>query len=314
MTLLAGLILVNALSVASLEVDLPEGRQITVMNDLHEPMVMAHELQVNTFMGSGGEGVIRMAIEVPGMHGRLNLGPFSAWSTDDHNIQVIAMNLVGIATSPSPRVYLTSRQDITRAPGATAHDVELIQQLLRPDADAIKVKKAGIEVEVRATDWFENAAIAQLRAGNTYVAATDGKILRGMGAVRAGTSCLRCHDGSKEGDLLGAFTWMMWASPSDNLKMRQTIALELANRAPAADLWKLVEAEPRRVDGIFELNTVQMQLDLRLARTGFVTDSLVAEMREQRAGIECKHLHHRPYQNADPWPSFKIEKVTSKGE
>ena len=89
-------------------VSLSEGKQLNVINDLSNPFLAAHELQVNVFLGSGGEGVIRMSSEVAGIHGLLNPGPIVGWHVDQLKYEISVHELVGIAVSPQPRVYIVN--------------------------------------------------------------------------------------------------------------------------------------------------------------------------------------------------------------
>lgn len=58
----------------------------------------------------------------------------------------------------------------------------------------------------RLADPFETYALSQLKKGDALVRWEREGFMRALGAIRAASSCLKCHDG-KEGDLLGAFTY-----------------------------------------------------------------------------------------------------------
>ncbi|GEM_PF-4666470 len=65
------------------------------------------------------------------------------------------------------------------------------------------------EVPTRPLDEFELAGLHALAKGdNLFGRSRDGAI-RLLGAVRAETSCIACHEDKKEGDLLGAFSYVL---------------------------------------------------------------------------------------------------------
>ena len=74
-------------------------------------------------------------------------------------------------------------------------------------------KLSGSDVETRALDDFEAAALEKMRTRELPLVhrATHNRILM-MGSLRATESCLQCHD-VKENDLLGAFSYEFLREP-----------------------------------------------------------------------------------------------------
>lgn len=60
----------------------------------------------------------------------------------------------------------------------------------------------------RSPSEFENAALQRLRDGESLVAESSSHTIRLLGAIRATTSCLDCHD-VKPGRMLGAFSYVL---------------------------------------------------------------------------------------------------------
>jgi hypothetical protein len=67
---------------------------------------------------------------------------------------------------------------------------------------------------LRELDGFETTALDELQRGNELVVKTAGPEMRLLGAVRARTECLSCHEGAP-GRLLGAFTYLLELTPED---------------------------------------------------------------------------------------------------
>jgi len=61
-------------------------------------------------------------------------------------------------------------------------------------------------VRTRPLDGFESKALGQLAKGRDVIISTRGPTIRMLGALRAVTTCLECHDVDR-GDLLGAFSY-----------------------------------------------------------------------------------------------------------
>jgi hypothetical protein len=71
----------------------------------------------------------------------------------------------------------------------------------------------------RPLDEFERLGLDAVRRGEELVWTREAPT-RMFGAIRARANCLDCHANTKEGDLLGAFTYYLNA-PVDKLKVRE---------------------------------------------------------------------------------------------
>lgn len=138
------------------------------------------DFYIRRFESAIGFGLSRMP--TPPMldrAGELNLG--SARYTIDR------LELVGVLNGPDPVVYAPIR-----------HNVKTVD-----------------DYRGRALTAFETKALAKLRAGGFMDMAEGAKpgTLMVFGALRGDGSCLKCHKDKKEGDLLGAFTYVLRAKP-----------------------------------------------------------------------------------------------------
>lgn len=104
--------------------------------------------------------------------------------------------------------------------------------------------------------------------------------MHAVGAIRAETQCLRCHEGSKAGDLLGAFTYSFVKSkaapPDEPTKLMLKLSDEgktLAEIAEAAGLLKGMKggANQRNVA------TASYAVQTVLLEQGAVTAEMIAE-------------------------------------
>jgi hypothetical protein len=136
------------------------------------------------------------------------------------------------------------------------------------------------------------------------------------------TSCLRCHDENKKGDLLGAFTYFTsttffnladYSKRStayhDVLQLVTKVSTkQLANlieaNAKDATLWGVLQREPRpRTPEMswFVRHDPPIQLELALASHGFVRPRLVSFIKQERATLE--QTHRAKMIDAHPWTS-----------
>lgn len=60
---------------------------------------------------------------------------------------------------------------------------------------------------IRGLQAWERDALAALTAGSAMVVRTTPSGMRAMGPIRARQACLACHDGYREGDVLGALSY-----------------------------------------------------------------------------------------------------------
>jgi len=95
--------------------------------------------------------------------------------------EIKALDLVGLMKYDHPVVYISEKL---------------------PDMKNLK------GVPTRLLDFFELAAVEELKKGeDLFIASKDGTV-RVLGALRARSECLECHSG-KERDLLGAFSYTL---------------------------------------------------------------------------------------------------------
>jgi Protein of unknown function (DUF3365) len=129
-----------------------------------------HRYHVDKFIATPGMGSGRMA----GM--LMQIDPQQRLLLSDGSLTINTLELIGIAKHESAVVF-------TRI----AHGPE--------------------EAETRKLTAFEQHALTELMSGKEIVSSeNDGSTLV-VGAIRARTSCLSCHNTSKVGDLLGAFRY-----------------------------------------------------------------------------------------------------------
>lgn len=91
------------------------------------------------------------------------------------------VQLVGLLEAPYPRIYEMPGNP-TKLMTARAH--------------------------TRALDDFERRGLEVLRSGADTVQEPDGETMRALGAIRARSECLSCHE-AEVGDLLGAFVYRL---------------------------------------------------------------------------------------------------------
>lgn len=68
-------------------------------------------------------------------------------------------------------------------------------------------------VTTRALDSFETRALPRLDQGEELITASSPNCIVMLGAIRAGETCLRCHQ-VERGTLLGAFTYELRRDPA----------------------------------------------------------------------------------------------------
>lgn len=105
--------------------------------------------------------------------------------------------------------------------GRTKYSIESLELVgrLKTDTPAVYTplvhgeRPAAGTFTSRALTSFEKSALESFRTGRGLAGAPAGSdgTMRCMGAVRAKSSCLRCHQDRQAGDLLGAFTYRLRA-------------------------------------------------------------------------------------------------------
>lgn len=108
--------------------------------------------------------------------------PTQRWRPDN-------VNLLAVVDHEQPIVYLTSKLRLAEQPGKKEQVVD----------------KSSY---TRGLDFFEIAGLEKLAVGEELYIRTKENHLRVLGALRADTSCLKCHE-ARVGELFGAFTYTL---------------------------------------------------------------------------------------------------------
>lgn len=142
-------------------------------------------------------------------------------------LQLRLLDLVGLTDPDEVRVYSGGKaMEVVRMVGKLGKgearpefaalqqpfdDVGIVQvaPALRnsPPVPAAKDAAKDAKIEMRSPDAFEWAGVLELRNGKDTFVRHKEKTIRMLGALRATEQCVKCHTGTKEGDLLGAFSY-----------------------------------------------------------------------------------------------------------
>ena len=112
--------------------------------------------------------------------------------------------------------------------------------------------------------------------------------MHAVGAVRAETQCLRCHEGSKPGDLLGAFTYSFAKTKAAQLDEKTAQILKLHDEHKTT--LEIAEAvgflKPFADADILPAKVVaSYQVQLALLSQGIVTAEMLAEQAQIRKDL-----------------------------
>lgn len=135
----------------------------------YEAAKRAHRHQINVFTNASGFGMIRM-FYVANSRG-IQTGA----------AEIDRAELISLLKEEQPAVYV-------------------LDQIATP----VRMRAA----RRRSLDEFEVRGLQAVRAGAELVWSPEAPT-RMFGAVRAQKSCIECHPGAREGDLLGAFTYFL---------------------------------------------------------------------------------------------------------
>jgi hypothetical protein len=142
----------------------------------------AHRTAVSDFLEPDRIGYVRSRTEVAGFnaHGFTTLHEqWSNGSRSNAKWQVVRLELVSLLRQAEPRVYVAATM---------------------PAMDRLA------NVPHRALNDFEKGALPQLVSQKDVVIKQEFEHIEMLGAVRAGTTCLECHEAAR-GKLLGAFSY-----------------------------------------------------------------------------------------------------------
>ncbi|MFZ2281881.1 MAG: DUF3365 domain-containing protein [Prosthecobacter sp.] len=277
-----------------------EDQGIQIIDDQLNPVLFHHERQVNALLGSEGFGRLRTMRFI---HGAWMLpGDFGAsWSDDDGKYEVPLVDMMVVLNAPEVH-YLSSLESynekydfwpsIQRMKTLAAfkqRDESFLQagKLYVSRLSESERKKYGEQplIAPRGLDEFETKAFRLLQAGHALVVKQEGEVFRALGAIRMQESCRRCHEDKKNGDLLGAFTYL-------GLRERDATAEEQKRRAQL------------RLDALGDINDAKFLatylslskpivdeesraflLDRALSKEGVITRPMVERMRATRAKL-----------------------------
>lgn len=299
--------------------DTSPGQSIRIVDDWHDPHLLAHEQQVNEFLGSAGLGIYRtMPPSVPGMHGTLGIPGRLAYLRDGSVARSIYHDLVGIAASPSPRVYCVGQAAVQARLNALQGDRMKADYVAAVKASLLPIdgteKRGETSVSYRKLDEFEQAALVQLQSGHAYCSTGEGARLRGMGAIRAQASCLRCHDEAKEGDLLGAFTYFYIVEnqpvPDKTIEaFNNTYSEGIGDKTHWERYRTKVGFAKPPPDRPYPADTYVQMVDSLWQKCGIIRDTHIQHVKAERADLERKHIANTKELKLYGWPPTATHKV-----
>jgi hypothetical protein len=152
-----------------------------------------HGIGLTDFLHPSGLGYIKDRDHVAGFKPHGFRGSYNNWLLYNNfasknkikRWRIHHVQLVGILSQDQPVVYLTDKL---------------------PSMEQVRQGKT------RALDFFEEAALPSLRAGEDLYIVSKDDTIRMLGAVRATKTCQQCHD-AEVGDLLGAFSYTLRPAP-----------------------------------------------------------------------------------------------------
>lgn len=281
-----------------------EDQDIRIIDDPMNPVLFQHERQVNGLLGAPGFGRFRAFTFI---HGSSIIAGFGvSWSDDDGKYEVPLVDLVG--TLDTPKVYpLSSLTNYTRhadcLPSIKRMETMIafkqrdesfsragklyVSSLSEPERKKYEpaLREGRMVFGPRSLDEFEAPAFRLLQAGHAMVVKQEGEVFRALGAIRMQESCRRCHEDKKNGDLLGAFTYLGLRereATADELKRRAQLRLDAQGDLKDAKFIASYLAG-NRLDIPDE--TKAIWLDRGLSEEGVVTKPMVERMRTLRAKL-----------------------------
>lgn len=282
------------------EVIVVEDQGLQIIDDPMNPVLFQHERQVNGLLGAPAFGRFRAMSYI---HGAMMLpsGFGMSWSDDDGKYEIPLVDLVGSLAAPevhhlSSLASYNERYDcwpsIQRMKTLTAfkqRDESFLEggklYVSRLSESERKKYGAGPVFGPRNLDEFESKALRLLQAGHAMAVKQEGEVFRALGAIRMQESCRRCHEDKKNGDLLGAFTYL-------GLREREATADEREQRAQLrldaqGDLKDAKFIATYLSDHRLDVpdDTKASWLDHRLSGEGVITEPMLERMRTLRAKL-----------------------------
>jgi hypothetical protein len=159
---------------------LPMPVVVTSLAAADPKLMRLHDAVRNGFFNRERFGYVRSRREVAGFHSHQleDLGTSNP-PPPNPNWYVTSIQLVSLLRHAEPRVYEAANM---------------------PAMDKLA------DVPHRALNQFESQALPRLLAKQDVVTNAAGERIQMLGALRAGTACLQCHEGER-GKLLGAFSY-----------------------------------------------------------------------------------------------------------
>lgn len=150
-------------------------------------------------------------------------------------VQIRLLDLVGLTDRDAPKVYVGGSafelvrlqpdelNKLSEQAKDIGGDVNLFgfygKNLDPKAAEKIGIRRHGhgnvvegkappAPLPTRPLDLFESAGVQELAQGKDVYIRSKGEVVRMLGALRATEQCLKCHTEAKQGDLLGAFSYV----------------------------------------------------------------------------------------------------------
>lgn len=120
---------------------------------------------------------------------------------------VKSRELIGIVKHDPPVVH--QQYDHAVMSGANKPPESAAPQVVVPEQNAKTVKKTP--EKTRRLTKFERAALTLFRNGGELSYGIQGADRVVVGPIRATAQCMKCHENSKEGEILGALTYRLSA-------------------------------------------------------------------------------------------------------
>lgn len=277
-----------------------ENQDIRMIDDPMNPVLFHHERQVNGMLGARGFGRFRTMRFIHG-DWMAPAGFGASWSDDDGKFEAPLVDLVGLLDTPE--VYHLSSLELYSDKydcWPSIQRMKTLEAFKQRDESFLQAGKLyvsrlseserkkigdGPVIGSRGLDEFESKALHLLQAGHAMVVKQEGEVFRALGAIRMQESCRRCHEDKKNGDLLGAFTYL-------GLREREATADERKRRAQLR-----LDAEGDLKDAKFIAkylsdhrldvpdDTKAIWLDYKLSQEGVITAPMVERMRTTRAQL-----------------------------
>lgn len=224
-------------------------QQQRLQADATREMRRVHTATTSWFVQRPGFGSGRLAMPErsqfvkPAVDARSNVLSLAAdpWTLPTWTEGELAATDEGRVAEDLKILYADSSRDFTRAAATNRYrekaweikslDLVGLVKHERPVAyitDQIRMNKLK-ETPIRELDFFEAMGVDQLKNGKDLYSRNDRGIVRMLGAIRAETECLSCHQVEK-GTLLGAFSYTLrqarfrWTAQADVARLRQVTA------------------------------------------------------------------------------------------